>query len=197
MVRHQGLDLITWTFDPLLSQNAYLNLTRLGGVCCTYKRNLYGSMRDGLNANLPSDRFQVDWWVNSQRVQRRLSRRARPPLDLAHFQAAGIQIINPATAGQAASAPSPAAHPIPVHRDGEPAEDLLLLEIPPDFMALKASNPELALEWRLHTRALFEDLFSRGYWATDFVHLPGPSPRSYYVFSHSESTLITKPRQEP
>ena len=33
MVRQQGLDLITWTYDPLLSRNAYLNIARLGAVC--------------------------------------------------------------------------------------------------------------------------------------------------------------------
>src|SRR4030067_1830643 len=33
MVRHQGLDHITWTFDPLLSRNAYINIAKLRGVC--------------------------------------------------------------------------------------------------------------------------------------------------------------------
>ena len=71
MVRHQDLDHITWTYDPLLSRNAYLNIARLGAVCSTYRRSEYGEMRDGLNVGLPSDRFQVDWWLNSHRVQRR------------------------------------------------------------------------------------------------------------------------------
>src|SRR5574339_799616 len=78
MVRHQGLDHITWTYDPLLSRNARLNITKLGAVCSTYRRSEYGEMRDGLNAGLPSDRFQVDWWVNTRRAERRLSKRARP-----------------------------------------------------------------------------------------------------------------------
>ncbi len=77
MVRRTGIDCINWTFDPLLSRNAYLNISRLGAVCNTYKEDAYGVMLDGLNAGLPSDRFQVDWWVNSQRVSRRLSRRPR------------------------------------------------------------------------------------------------------------------------
>ena len=66
MVRHQGLDHVTWTYDPLLSRNAHLNIARLGAVCSTYRRSEYGDMRDGLNAGLPSDRFQVDWWVTYQ-----------------------------------------------------------------------------------------------------------------------------------
>src|SRR5512140_3234301 len=65
MVRKQGIDRITWTFDPLLSRNAHLNIARLGAVCNTYIRSAYGQMQDGLNAGLDSDRFQVDWWLST------------------------------------------------------------------------------------------------------------------------------------
>ncbi len=71
-VLRQGLDLITWTYDPLLARNAQLNIAKLGAVCTTYLPNLYGAMRDGLNAGLPSDRFQVDWWIATPRVADRL-----------------------------------------------------------------------------------------------------------------------------
>lgn len=56
-VRRQGLDLITWTYDPLETVNAHLNLTQLGAVCSTYLRNVYGELRDNLNRGLPTDRF--------------------------------------------------------------------------------------------------------------------------------------------
>ena len=60
IVREQGLDLITWTYDPLLSANAHLNIARLGAICNTYLRDAYGPMRDGLNVwDLPSL-----WMVN-------------------------------------------------------------------------------------------------------------------------------------
>ena len=95
MVRHQGVDLVTWTYDPLLSNNAHLNITQLGAVCNQYRRDEYGSMRDSLNSGMASDRFQVDWWVNTKRVQRRLSRQARLQLDLAHVLSTGARIVNP------------------------------------------------------------------------------------------------------
>ena len=41
----QGIDLITWTFDPLESRNARLNFRKLGGTCNTYLREVYGHMR--------------------------------------------------------------------------------------------------------------------------------------------------------
>lgn len=190
MTRHQDIDWITWTYDPLLSRNAHLNLTRLGAVCSTYGREVYGAMRDQLNAGLPSDRFQVDWWLDTQRVHLRLSKRPRLQLDLAHFLAAGAQIINPTEVGQD-------GWPRPLDRENPPAgftqngrqNPLILLEIPADFQALRTADLDLALEWRLHSRYLFETLFKAGYLATDFIYLPGTYPRSFYVLSDGESTL--------
>ena len=56
-------------------------------------------------------------------------------------------------------------------------------------MALKAANPVLALEWRTHTRQIFEALFGKGYLVTDFIHVPGELSRSVYILAHGESTL--------
>jgi predicted GNAT superfamily acetyltransferase len=189
MVRHQGIDRITWTYDPLLSRNAHLNITRLGAVCNTYRRDTYGPLRDGLNVGLPTDRFEVDWWINTSRVRRRLSRRPRLQLDLAHFLAAGARIISLAQENeQGWMAPSPFQPSLAEVGLGAGAP-LVLVEIPSDFLALKQADPELASNWRVNTRTLFEDLFERGYLVTDFVFLPGRLPRSYYVLSHGDSTL--------
>lgn len=183
MVRQQGLDHITWTYDPLQSRNAQLNISKLGAVCNTYLPNYYGDLRDGINVGMPSDRFQVDWWVNSQRVRRRLSKNPRPPLDLAHYLSAEVPRVN-TTRLNAAGFGVPSNLELP-----SDASPLLLLEIPPDFMALKAADASLALEWRQHTRDLFTSLFAAGYLVTDFVFLPGSQPRSYYVLSYGEATL--------
>lgn len=59
----------------------------------------------------------------------------------------------------------------------------VLVEIPSDFLALKAADPGLALAWRLRTRALFEALFAQDFIVTDFLYEPGPPPRSLYVLS--------------
>ncbi len=193
-VRHQGLDRITWTYDPLQSRNANLNIAQLGAVCNTYLREYYGQMRDELNAGLPSDRFQVDWWINSSRVIQRLSKKPRPRLDLAHFLEAGIKILNPSRLSEI-GLPKPESNlwtsNNPENRDikGKMDENLILVEIPADLTAIKTADPPLALEWRLHTRKIFETLFNRGYVITDFVYLPGKFPRSFYVLSNGESTL--------
>lgn len=189
MVRHQGLDLVTWTYDPLLSRNAHLNITRLGAVCNSYIREAYGNMQDELNVGLPSDRFQVDWYVNSRRVKSRLSHHARPELGLAHFLTAGAEIINLSTAG-GDQWRHPAEARLPDSSPGLAVNaPLLLVEIPADFQALRSSDHSLALAWRMSIRHIFEELFNQGYLVTDFIHTRGNHPRSYYVLSHGESTL--------
>jgi len=185
MVRHQGIDRITWTFDPLHGRNAWLNITRLGAVCSTYLRDFYGKMRDTLNQGLPSDRFDVDWWVNSHRVNRRLSRRRRNDLTLAHFVSGGARMY-----AQAEIDPHGLAHPVadPALKVGKDLP-ILLVEIPTDFARLKEMDIQLARQWRLHTRSVFEALFQAGYLVTDFIHSNDEPGRSYYVLCHGESTL--------
>jgi predicted GNAT superfamily acetyltransferase len=65
-VRARGLNLITWTYDLLEARNARLNIGKLGAICRTYIRNCYGDMPDVLNRGLPSDRFEVEWWLDER-----------------------------------------------------------------------------------------------------------------------------------
>ncbi len=178
MVRKQGIDRITWTFDPLQSRNAHLNISRLGAVCNTYLRAAYGEMQDGLNAGMVSDRFQVDWWLNTKRVERRLSRRSRPPLALGHYRAAEATIVE-------ANRPEQTT-PRPPQGAPEVGGTLFLIEIPFDILALKAADLGLAREWRTYTRDVFERAFTAGYLVTDFVL---EQERGFYVLTHGDSTL--------
>lgn len=178
----QGVRLITWTFDPLLSLNAHLNIRQLGAVCNRYLPNVYGELRDSLNIGQKSDRFVVDWWITSRRVISRLAGE-RKPLDLAHFLSAGAEKVNPSS----------------LNDEGfiYPAEDvrysestLALVEIPADIQAIRSADPALAKAWREGTREIFTNMFEAGYLVTDFVYLRGERyPRSYYVLAHGESTL--------
>jgi predicted GNAT superfamily acetyltransferase len=179
MVRHQGLDHMTWTYDPLLSRNAYLNISKLGAVCNTYRRAEYGDMRDGLNAGLPSDRFQVDWWINTRRVDRRLGKRPRRPLKLDHFSKAELEPLY-SLHDSVGNWLRPPEHFSPLEAR------LALAEIPSEFNSLKEADFALARDWRFFSREVFETAFAEGYIITDFVYDDG---RSFYVLSHGESTL--------
>ncbi len=163
----QGIELITWTFDPLESRNARFNFHKLGVTCNIYLRNWYGEMRDALNAGLPSDRFQVDWRISSPRVETRLRGEREKPL-VSNLLAAGVPLLNPQVEGELAR---------PQERTSPIGGERLLIQIPANFQRIKAADRELALDWRLHTRALFEEAFAKGYTATDLLVENG---QSYY-----------------
>lgn len=176
-VMRQGIRLITWTYDPLESRNARLNIARLGAVCHTYRRNIYGEMADALNAGLPSDRFQVDWWITSARINERLFGQ-RAALVLDSFLSADTPILNPSDVAPDDGLPRPA------HEPHAPEGTFALIEIPSDFQAIKAHDMVLARAWRQQTREIFETVFAAGYLVTDFFreNLEGRE-RSFYAIS--------------
>ena len=76
-----GIPLIVWTFDPLQSRNAHLNINKLGAVIRRYEVNYYS---EGISAvfdpNVPSDRVFAEWWVSSPHVVSVLGgKRPSPP----------------------------------------------------------------------------------------------------------------------
>lgn len=188
LVRHQGLELITWTYDPLESRNANLNIAKLGAICSTYTRDIYGELEDDLNAGLPTDRLQVDWWVNSRRVLKRLTSTAENRLSLAHYLAADVTIINQTRLNDAGF-PAPYQDSMDTLENPDTRPKMTLFEIPANFQAIKAADLELAYEWRMYSRVVFELFFSHGYLITDFVFMPGKDPRGYYLLSHGEATM--------
>jgi predicted GNAT superfamily acetyltransferase len=78
----RGVSLMAWTFDPLQSRNAYLNIHKLGGVVRKYLMNYYGNYSTSpLHRGLDTDRLFVEWWVSSEHVAGALSggRRSERP----------------------------------------------------------------------------------------------------------------------
>ena len=161
----QGMDLITWTFDPLESRNARLNFRKLGAVCCTYLRDVYGGMRDSLNVGLASDRFQVDWHITSSHVSSRLTGETQEPL-LTALLDAGVTVVNKCLPGDPLCPPEDHL-PFESHQH--------LIQIPPTFQAIKKADMGLARAWRLHSRALFESAFAQGYTVIDLLFTGGAS----------------------
>ena len=168
----QGLASICWTFDPLQSRNAALNIDRLGGQVEDYLPDCYGHFPSLIEKDLPSDRFVVNWKIASARVERRL-RGHRPPID-----AATLPRVNP------------------TRRTGEFLENRrlllslhrprLLVEIPTNTERMRAKSLDLARRWRMETRRIFQNYFSIGY---GVVGLVTPSPANggccFYVLGRS------------
>jgi predicted GNAT superfamily acetyltransferase len=68
----QGIKLITWTFDPLQSLNAYFNFAKLGVISDRYVINFYGEEATSFLHQTGTDRFWVKWLLTSDRVVQRL-----------------------------------------------------------------------------------------------------------------------------
>lgn len=142
----RGLELITWTFDPLEAKNAYINLHRLGAIARVYHRDHYGVMDDELNRGLPTDRFLAEWWV------RKAVAPDRPAPD------DPVVMLRPGTRGE------------PVRGSFDLADArVVMVGIPPDFQEVKRRSMELAREWRLASRAAFETAIDAGFLACDFL----------------------------
>ena len=187
LVIDQGLDTIIWTFDPLETRNARLNLARLGGVASDYTRNIYGPMLDGLNKGLESDRLTISWYITHPSVEARLASQTPVP-DLARLRAEGAPIVIH-TAG--ATAPDGTQYRRLLDVTTGADAPLVLAEAPSNFQAIKSLDPEAARTWRHGVRAVFEDLLARGYAALYLAReeSAGSPPRCYYLLGSLETYL--------
>jgi predicted GNAT superfamily acetyltransferase len=155
-----GFDLMEWTFDPLQMLNAHLNFYKLGVVCTEYARNVYGESTSELHRGTPTDRFVVEWHLREPHVERRISRPEDSPLMVRAVEAADAPVLNQTMAAGRWLRTTPGDLTIDSRR--------VWVEIPPGFTEMQQEAPELALEWRHHSRDIFETYFARGYRAVDF-----------------------------
>ncbi len=158
----EGLtDWMTWTYDPLQRVNAVLNIHRLGATCTTYIVDAYGTMDDEFNAAMPSDRFQVDWQMASDRVAYALAADQQPVDWAAH----SLQILPTRPLHFGSSLRQPVEAQIVV--DERP------LAVPlPDGVASLRVEPGLLMAWRLYLRQVMQQSFAAGYQVVDCVALP-------------------------
>ncbi|MEI3605005.1 GNAT family N-acetyltransferase [Pseudogracilibacillus sp. SE30717A] len=163
LARKLGYRMITWTFDPLESRNAYLNLHKLRATGAIYDANHYGIMNDGLNQGLPSDRIQIKWFINEEKRN-----------STHHFDNQKLLL-------DADGSSVPVLTEFFKRAEWNSAE-VLFVAIPKNFQELKQMNLELAKKWRMETRFVFQELFEEGFQATDLL-LDNDRSLSYYVFT--------------
>ncbi|MFQ5790547.1 MAG: GNAT family N-acetyltransferase [Acidobacteriota bacterium] len=151
-VQAQGMDLINWTYDPLQAPNANLNINRLGAVVRKYMLNVYGESVSPLHGGIPTDRFEAEWWLQSPRVL--AAREGRRPERQGWEQ---LPRANRAFGGRGEFLSC--GEDLQLEIDS----DELLIEIPPAITPIMARDRELALDWRLKTRKIFQAYLGRGY----------------------------------
>ncbi|MGW9158710.1 hypothetical protein [Microbacterium sp. NPDC055665] len=131
----EGLDEISWTFDPLISRNAHFNLVKLAAAPTSYHRNFYGHMADALNGADDTDRMLVTWYVRDPQVVA-------------------------ASHGESTTVGHEAAEAEPLLSVGEDLGPLrhrtearfVRVALPRDIESLRLSEPARATAWRLALR---------------------------------------------
>ena len=161
-VLEQGLDVVNWTFDPLQAPNANLNLNRLGSVVRKYKVNLYGVSDSPLHGGIPTDRFEAEWHLESQRVVKALRQEWE--------EWPGWEELPRANRTSVSDEGLLRCDEVDLEVDVE----AFVIEFPKTITELMARNRKLALDWRFQTRKLFREYFGKGY-RVEGLHRTGSS----------------------
>ncbi len=157
-----GIGRIYWSFDPLMTKNAYFNLNRLGAEVVEYVPDMYGTTDSPLHLGMPTDRLVV-----------RLETAATHRSPLGHNSAdENLPILTPF--------PRPNDHVISV---GDRTPGRALIEIPPEVLDLVARAPATAHSWRVAVRENLQWALARNY-VISGVHA-SPTGRSFYVIAHA------------
>lgn len=175
-VLDQGIGIMTWTFDPLQSLNAFFNFGKLGVVADRYFPDFYGTEAASFLHQNGTDRLWVSWHLESQRVLDRLEGR-RPSESIAELPAlvAACEMNAPMIMN-----PGPAL-----------SSDRFTIEIPADIGAIERSDPAVARNWRHATRDAFRSALDAGFLVEDFVTIDRDGNRlGAYVLSNSKDLKL-------
>lgn len=167
----QGIDRVNWTFDPLQAPNASFNINCLGAVAQKYMVDVYGASDSPLHGGLPTDRFEAEWWLESRRVVER--KRG------AHVVSEGWDELSSVNATRdLGNGFRSLEGTLRLELDDRE----ILVEIPADLTAMMARERELAFDWRMKTRRIFQTYLPR-YRVEDFHRARG---RCYYRLGRHE-----------
>jgi predicted GNAT superfamily acetyltransferase len=167
-----GVDLIEWTFDPLQAVNAHLNFSRLGVIVDHYEEDVYGQSTSPLHLGTPTDRFVAEWRLTAPHVERRISLPVASLIRDSSVMSA-VAVNGTLDKGEWLEPSAPVL---------DVSDRRLLVEIPTDFTEMQRRQPELAVEWRLATRSIFETYLRRGYRVVDFF-LAREARRGQYLLA--------------
>ncbi|MGA7860800.1 MAG: hypothetical protein WCB19_02965 [Thermoplasmata archaeon] len=174
-VLKQGLALARWTFDPLQSKNARLNVRLLGARPDQYYVHYYGTMGSELNRGLESDRVRVTWALADPDVEARMAGQLpAPEQDLARWKESQA-LVETSIGDTGLRVPTTVS---------EPSRPRAHLEIPFDLQAIRSHESATLRTWRHAVRDAFRAAFDMGYRIDDFAVLKlEKERRSFYLLS--------------
>ncbi|MGH8962866.1 MAG: GNAT family N-acetyltransferase [Jatrophihabitantaceae bacterium] len=144
----RGVETIAWTFDPLVSRNAYFNLAKLSAQPVEYLPNFYGGMRDGINGGDDTDRLLVHWDLQAPEVVAACTGQHANADAKAERARGGVVALGISELGA----------PVAGSLDGQTS----LVAVPHGIEALRASDPGRAKEWRAALRESLVTLMADG-----------------------------------
>jgi len=147
-VLEQGIERMTWTFDPLQSVNAYFNFNKLGVVSDRYFVNFYGDDAASFLHRNGTDRLWVTWLLTSRHVRERLDGPV-PRLEIGN----AFPLIEVGKDGALCSRAL----------DEGWSDEQAVIEIPADINDMERKSSEIASQWREATRSAFSEAFAAGY----------------------------------
>jgi predicted GNAT superfamily acetyltransferase len=170
----QGIDTITWTFDPLQALNAHLNISRLGVMGDSYRVNYYGETTSFLHRT-GTDRLWVRWLLRSERVKERI---------------AGGPATETSALADISSIVRVGENQEPISSTAGLSQESLAIEIPANINMLLKENVELAVRWREATRNAFTRSMSAGFLVEEFYRVDrGTGKVGIYLLSTVRPTV--------
>jgi predicted GNAT superfamily acetyltransferase len=157
LVRRYGLRQMCWTFDPLRSINAHLNIHKLGAIARRYIANAYDASSSPRDAGVAIDRLWVEWDLATNGVpgpNRSWGAEASEGVPLAPV------VLRDVNGGPSAPDLSSVSHAV-------------VIQIPQDIDAVRAIGVQGVVAWRAASRAAFTHYFARGYRVVDYVRGQG------------------------
>ena len=164
-----GVEICYWTYDPIMSSNAHLNLNHLLARVDRYVVDMYGETGSHLHEGLGTDRFVVVWPLGAG---------APDPFDAGDPERARRE----AELGGLAAAPL--ANPGGTDDAALPEGPAVRVAIPADVLAVRRRDPGAARRWRTSTRRAFRHYLEAGYRVAGYVPpVPGDAEGHYVLLS--------------
>ena len=170
LLLQQGINIMYWTFDPLVARNAHLNLNKLAADIEEYVPDMYGSNSGSkLHRGVGLDRFIVAWHLAEKKVEQAIAGDIK--IDISKF--VNTPVVNLSSLDKLS----------PIMDENEIVKTpAVRIEIPTDVYKLQSESINEAIKWRASTKRPFINYLKYGYKITNFYR-EQKTDRCFYVLS--------------
>ncbi len=150
VAQQHGLKVMCWTYDPLRSVNAYLNIHKLGALSNRYIEQMYTVSSSPFDAGVSIDRLWVEWRLDGPVVNRSLNLE---------------QAISTGKAKTVLSNQEDRPSQL-ILEDNRP---IVVIQIPANIETVRENSLDRLIAWRSATRQAFTYYFAHKYQVHDYL----------------------------